>query len=85
MEKGKVLNMPKARPAKKTSRGELSVNCELTYRWLKFSDAYTDAQNKKIAFVDVMTTNIDGADRKLCGLAVSVDDLINILKKIQNS
>jgi hypothetical protein len=83
MDRDKVIKMPIKHPATIRDRDELSVNCELTYRWLKFSDIYTDAQNRKVAFVDVMTTNIDGVDKKLCGLAVSIDELSKIINKIQ--
>jgi hypothetical protein len=85
MDKGKILKMPRKYTTKADGSDELSVNCELTYRWLRFSDAYTDTQNGKVAFVDVMTTNIDGVDRKICGLAVSIDELQKVLYKIQNS
>jgi hypothetical protein len=83
MDRDKIIKMPCKHPAANRDRDELSVNCELTYRWLKFSDIYTDTENKKVAFVDVMTTNIDGVDKKLCGLAVSIDELSKVINKIQ--
>jgi hypothetical protein len=84
MEKGKIIKMPGRHAAARVDRDGLSVDCELTYRWLRFSDTYTDSQNRQVAFVDVMTTNIDGADKKICGLAVSIDELLSVIHKIQN-
>lgn len=83
MDRGKILKMPSKYTALRNNKDELCVNCELTYRWLRFSDIYSDAQNRKVAFVDVMTTNIDGVDKKICGLAVCVDDLAKVINSIQ--
>lgn len=84
MSKGRILKMPvRHLPERKENRDGLSVNCELTYRWLRFHDVYSDSQNRKVALIDVMTTNIDGIDKKICGLAVSIDELLKTIKKIQ--
>jgi hypothetical protein len=85
MEKGKVLKMPKYLLEHKNNRGDMSVNCEITYRWLRFTDSYSDTKDGKVAFIDVMTTNIDGVDKKICGLAVSINELLKVINRIHRN
>lgn len=55
--------MPTKILSQKEKRDELSVNCELTYRWVRFSKTYSDSENRKVVLVDVMTT--EEANRSL--------------------
>ena len=83
MNKGKILKMPTKILEQKENKSELFVNCEQTYRWLRFSKVFSDSENRKVALIDVMTTNVDGIDKKICRLAISIDELNKVIKKIQ--
>jgi hypothetical protein len=62
------------------------AECVVSGRWLQFP---TEAQQvemgagtQELIFVNVMTTNEDGKDRKLCELVLAREDLLQILNRI---
>lgn len=57
------------------------VPCEVSERWLKFHETTLD-KSLGFIFVDVMTTNAHGEDKKLCSLCVNIYDLKKELDKI---
>lgn len=62
------------------------ADCEVSPRWLKFpTNAHQVAMGagtREFMTVDVMTTNEDGKDRKLCELILAREDLLLILNRM---
>lgn len=62
------------------------VDCEVSGRWLKFPtnahQVQMGAGTREIMTVDIMTTNEDGKDRKLCELVLAREDLLQILNRM---
>ncbi|MGC6173229.1 hypothetical protein [Lacrimispora sp. 38-1] len=57
------------------------IPCEISDRWLQFSDTFDE--NLGLVFVDVMTNTENGSPRKLCSLCLNINDLKNELSKIK--
>ena len=56
------------------------VPCNISGRWLQFSETYCDGNG--LVFVDVMTTGSDDAPKKICELCLNIFELKDELSKI---
>ncbi len=84
MSKDNIIGMPiKTSQIIKNKRGNISVDCIVTDRWLKFSNSSAMFDCGEVYTVDVMTTNVDGIDKKICQLIIKKDELINVINSIK--
>jgi len=62
------------------------ADCAVSGRWLRFPETAQQVQNgsgtQELIFVDVMSTNEDMKDRKLCELVLAREDLLHILNRM---
>lgn len=62
------------------------VDCAVSGRWLQFPATAQQVEigsgTQELIFVDVMTTNEDRKDRKLCQLVLAREDLQHILNRM---
>lgn len=65
------------------SRGPCSVSCILSNRWIKFADTSTPLYEGDAVFLDVMTQDYNGKDRKICSLCVSRSEMLNALNVVK--
>jgi hypothetical protein len=56
--------------------------CEVSSRWLQFSEIATLVDGEPLLFVDVMTLNSAEQEKKICQLVLSKDDLQQILSRV---
>lgn len=56
--------------------------CEVSSRWLQFSETATLVGGEPLLFVNVMTLNSDDQEKKICQLVLSKDDLQQILSRV---
>lgn len=56
------------------------VPCNISNRWLQFSDTYSEGTG--LIFVDVMTKDSHEVPKKICSLCLNIHDLQNELSKI---
>lgn len=57
------------------------IPCEISDRWLQFSDTFDE--HLGFVFVDVMTNTEKGSPRKICSLCLNINDLKIELNKIK--
>ena len=57
--------------------------CVVSSRWLQFPQTATMVYDAPYMFVDVMTMSSDEREKKICQLALSKDDLLQILQRIE--
>lgn len=57
--------------------------CEVSPRWLQFPQTARLVGGVPMMIVNVMTTNSDDQDKKLCELVLSKSDLLQILARIE--
>ena len=62
-------------------RGRFSVSCAVSERWLRFSSTSASTELGSVVWVDVLTDVADGT-RKLCTLAITLEDLRKALDNI---
>jgi hypothetical protein len=67
----------------KNRRGPYAVSCIVTDRWLRFSETSTKLDCGEACFIDVMTTNADNMDKKICQLIITKDELLDVLSRIK--
>jgi hypothetical protein len=58
----------------KNRHGKSAVACEISNRWLRFSDA-GETKSGHLVWLEVMTTSDDGREKKLCRLAVPKEEI----------
>lgn len=62
------------------------ADCQVSGRWLQFPEAARENPNgagtHALMTVDVMTTNADGKERKLCEMVLAREDLLRILNRM---
>lgn len=68
----------------KNRLGRCAVSCVVSDRWLRFSEHYQDVGDDRVVWVSVMTGDPD-RPRKLCDLAVSLDELEDLIRDITPS
>ena len=66
----------------RNQRGKGSVSCEVSGRWLRFSEKNEKQDFGTPVWLDVMTDAAEG-DRKLCQLCVTVEELERVLEHIK--
>lgn len=80
--KSKVIKLPISREEQiYNMHGTGYVPCNVTDRWLQFSDTYD--KNLNFVFVDVMTKDSKELPKKLCTLCLNIEELKNELNKIK--
>ena len=63
-------------------RGKFGVSCIVSERWLRFTETSHKLNLGSVVWLDVMTESGDG--KKLCTLAVTVEDLRRVLDSIKD-
>lgn len=62
------------------------ADCQVSGRWLQFPEVALENPNgagtHALMTIDVMTADLDGKERKLCGLALAREDLLLILNRM---
>ena len=59
----------------KNERGKTSVSCQVSDRWLRFSEEFIS--------LDVMTLGSDEKEKKICELVVTREELVEALSNIK--
>ncbi len=68
----------------KNEQGIMSVECIVSGRWLRFDSTSKNLNGEDIVHVDVMAMHTVGEkDRKICELMISLQELEQVMKKIQ--
>jgi hypothetical protein len=67
----------------KNRRGKRSVSCEVSGRWLSFSEKADDVRGEPWVFVDVMTEKEDGSAHKICELCIPLNQLAEAVSNIE--
>jgi hypothetical protein len=62
-------------------RGKMSVSCVVTDRYLRFAEKTGKIEMGTAVWVDVFTDS-SGEERKLCSLAITVEELRRVLDRI---
>jgi hypothetical protein len=62
---------------------EHKAECQVSSRWLQFPQTAQAVDGASFMFVDVMTSNGDDHEKKICQLILTKEDLLEILKRIQ--
>lgn len=62
--------------------GPGGVPCQVTERWLQFSDKYS--KDLDLVYVNVMTKGNDGDSKKVCELCIRTKDMFEALKWVQS-
>jgi hypothetical protein len=84
MANDNVIRLPiKYTQILKNKRGKYSVNCLITDRWLKFEDTSVRMDVGEAVILDVMETDTDGNDKKVCQLVVTKEELLEVIKQIE--
>lgn len=66
-------------------RGKGYVPCEISSRWLQFPEQSAMVGGKELMFVDIMTYNQDGEDKKICNLCIFREDILGALSTVKLS
>ena len=64
-------------------QGKFSVPCEVSERWLAFDPISSNVQGGEFISLDIMTMNTDGQPKKLCGLIITRENLMEALSKVK--
>jgi hypothetical protein len=67
----------------KNRLGQFAVPCVVSLRWLRFAQHYSETKDDRLVWVDVMKGEPGDPARKLCQLAISLDELEDVLKSIK--
>lgn len=67
----------------KNKRGKTSVSCQVSDRWLKFSEESTHLEGGEFISLDVMTLGSDEKERKICELVITREELLEALKNVK--
>ena len=65
------------------ARGKFSVSCIVSDRWLRFSDTSHKMELGTGVWVEVMT-DAGGEEKKLCSLAITLEELQRALENIKD-
>lgn len=64
-------------------RGKMSVSCVVTDRYLRFAEKTGKIDMGTVVWMDVLTDS-SGDERKLCSLAITVEELRRVLVRISS-
>ena len=67
----------------KNERGKTSVSCQVSDRWLRFSEESTKLEGGEFISLDVMTLGSDEKEKKICELVVTREELVEALSNIK--
>ncbi len=67
----------------KASTENISIDCLVSGRYLKLGEEYTVIGDRQYLVIDVMTTNTDWENKKLCELIVDRKELLSILSNMK--
>lgn len=67
----------------KNQRGKTSVSCQVSDRWLKFSEESTKLNGGEFIFLEVMTIGKDEKEKKICELVVTREEILEALSNIK--
>ena len=80
--KSKIIRIPVSRSEREHNiHGTGYVPCNVSDRWLQFSDTYDKELN--LVFADVMTLDHNEKPKKICTLCLDVNELKAELAKIK--
>ena len=68
---------------RKNERGKTSVSCQVSDRWLKFSEKSTRLEGGEFISLDVMTLGSDEKEKKICELVITREELLEALSNIK--
>lgn len=71
------------RQRQKNERGKTSVSCQISDRWLKFSEKSTQMTCGEFITLDVMTIGSDKKQKKICELVITREELLEALRNIE--
>lgn len=84
MSKDKIIEIPlKYTQIRKNKRGNMSVDCIVTDRWLRFSNNSAMLECGEVYTVDVMTTNSDDINKKICQVIIRKEELVDVIGRIK--
>jgi hypothetical protein len=88
--KNKIIKLPISSHTRlKNTLGKLSVPCIVSPRWLKFhSESSGPFEEGEYVIMDVMTSDKNDKDKKICELVITKEDIlsaINAIKKTKRS
>jgi hypothetical protein len=64
-------------------QGEFSVPCEVSERWLLFGRTSSMLREGEFISVDIMTMTENNNPKKLCGLFITRENLMEVLSNIK--
>ncbi len=64
-------------------QGEFAVPCEVSERWLLFGRTSSRLREGEVISVDIMTMTENNKPKKLCGLFITRENIIEVLSKIK--
>lgn len=67
----------------KNERGKTFVSCQVSDRWLRFSEESTKLEGGEFISLDVMTLGSDEKEKKICELVVTREELVEALSNIK--
>lgn len=79
----KIIKFPHVNSEQRfiNEHGQYCIQCKVSDRWLSFSPE-TDASHT-LLLVDVMTTNMDKNDKKICSLCLDINELKKLISLYQ--
>ncbi len=67
----------------KNERGKTSVSCQISDRWIRFSEESTKLEGGEFISLDVMTLGSDEKEKKICELVVTREEILEALSNIK--
>lgn len=64
-------------------QGEFAVPCEVSDRWLLFGRTSSMLQAGEFISVDIMTMTENNKPKKICGLFITRENLMEVISKIK--
>lgn len=81
-QSNKIIRVPITYDQRKRNElGDGYVPCQVSGRWLKFSE---EASDDRFIPVDVMTMGENKVPRKICELIISKEDILRAINSINN-
>lgn len=82
---GNVINIPITySKRKKNEMGKGYVPCQISSRYLKLR-SISEVGDKNFIMLDVMTENDENEHRKICEMAIAIEDLAEAIKEISEN
>ena len=82
--KDKVTKIPISEYQRiRNMQGEFAVPCEVSERWLLFGRTSSMLREGEFIGVDIMTMTENNKPKKLCGLFITRENIMEVLSKIK--